>query len=58
MKVQIIATHQCSHRANLERELSELGVVYAVAFVEEDPGLMSRYQIRHSPNLVVDGQVR
>lgn len=57
MKVQIIATHQCSHRANLERELNDLGVVYEVAFVEEDPDLIPHYQIRHSPNLVVDGQV-
>lgn len=57
MKVQIIATHQCSHRANLERELNDLGVVYEVAFVEEDPDLIPLYQIRHSPNLVVDGQV-
>lgn len=57
MKVQIIATHQCSHRVNLERELCDLGIVYEVAFVEENPDLLSRYQIRHSPNLVVDGQV-
>lgn len=57
MRVQIVATHQCSHRANLERELSDLGITYEVLFVEEDPDLLSRYQIRHSPNLVVDGQV-
>lgn len=57
MKVQIIATHQCSHRANLERELNDLGVDYEVLYVEENPDLISRYQIRHSPNLVVDGKV-
>lgn len=57
MKVQIIATHQCSHRANLEHELKDLGMDYEVVFVEENPDLLSRYQIRHSPNLVVDGKV-
>lgn len=57
MKVQVIATQQCSHRVNLERELSDLGIDYELVFVEANPDLMSRYQIRHSPNLVVDGQV-
>lgn len=57
MKVQIIATRQCSHRANLERELNDLGISYELVFVEENPDLLSRYQIRHSPNLVVNGQV-
>ena len=57
MQVQIIATRQCSHRANLEHELNDLGIGYEVVFVEENLDLLTRYQIRHSPNLVVDGRV-
>lgn len=54
MKVQIIATRQCSHRPNLERELKDLGVDYEVLYVEEHPEVVARLGIRHSPNLVVD----
>ncbi len=57
MNVQIIATHQCTHRPNLERELGELGVPFEVIFIEENPDNILHYQIRHSPNLVVDGRV-
>ena len=57
MNVQIIATHTCSHRSNLERELQCLGISYEVVFIEDNPEIIPRYQIRHSPNLVVKGQV-
>lgn len=57
MNVKIIATHQCNHRPNLERELGALGISYEVIFIEENPDYIPRYQIRHSPNLMVDGQV-
>lgn len=57
MNVQIIATHTCSHRNNLERELQSIGVPYEVIFIEDNPEIIPRYQIRHSPNLVVDGRV-
>ena len=57
MEVQIIATHECRHRLDLERELLELGIPFDLAFVEDNEDLVRRYQIRHSPNLVVDGVV-
>ncbi len=57
MNVQIIATHQCTHRSNLEHELAELGIPFEVVFIEENPDYIARYQIRHSPNLVVNGEV-
>ena len=57
MEVQIIATHECRHRLDLERELLELGIPFALVFAEDDEDLVRRYQIRHSPNLVVDGVV-
>jgi len=58
MNVQIVCTHNCTHRHNLEHELKDLGVNYDVVFVEEQPELAQRLGIRHSPNLVVDGEVR
>ena len=57
MNVRIIATRDCSHYHNLERELKDLGVVYEVLFVEDHPEIVQRYSIRHSPNLVVDDEV-
>jgi glutaredoxin len=57
VNVKIIATHSCSHRPNLERELNELGIPYELVFVEERPELAQRLGLRHSPNLVVDDEV-
>ena len=57
MNVRIIATHDCSHYRNLERELKDLAVVYEVLFVEDHPEIVERYSIRHSPSLVVDDEV-
>lgn len=57
MHVQIIATRTCSHRPHLEQELRELGVAYEVLYVEEHPEVVTQFDIRHSPNLVVDGRV-
>jgi glutaredoxin len=57
MNVKIIATRACSHRPNLERELRDLGVSYQLLFVEDQPEIAERFNIRHSPNLVINGAV-
>ena len=57
MDVKIIATRTCSHRPNIERELQDLGVQFEVIFVEEDPGVVTQYAIRHSPNVVINDEV-
>ena len=57
MIVKIIATRNCSHRPNLERELQDLGVQYDVVYVEDNRDVISKYSIRHSPNLVIDDEV-
>lgn len=57
MLVKIIATRQCRHRPNLERELVDIGVEYELVFVEDHPEVQTQYGIRHSPNIVVDDQV-
>lgn len=57
MKVTIIATRSCNHRVNLEKELNDLGVAYELVFAEENPEIVARHAIRHSPNIVVDDHV-
>lgn len=57
MRVKVIATHDCSHRPNLERELADLGVAYELVFIEDQPELISSMNIRHSPNLVINDEV-
>ena len=57
MNVRIIATHNCSHRHNIERDLKDLAIAYEVLYVEDHPEVVQRYNIRHSPNLVVDDEV-
>lgn len=58
MNVMIIATKDCSHCANLARELDDLGVEYRLVFAEAEPELVKKYAIRHSPNLIVDDEVK
>ena len=50
MNVKIMATKACSHRPNLEKELTELQVPYELVFVEDDPEAAARYAVRHSPH--------
>ncbi len=58
VNVLIIATKDCSHCANLIKELKELGVDYRLAYAEDAPELVQKYSIRHSPNLIVDDEVK
>ncbi len=57
MDIFIIATKSCSHCKNLQKELSDLGVECEIYTAEEHPELVDKYQIRHSPNLIVDEEV-
>ncbi len=57
MDVLIIATKNCTHRLNLEKELECLHIPYRVCFVEERPDLVEKFSIRHSPNLIVDDEI-
>ena len=58
MNVMIIATKDCSHRSTLEKELRDLGVDYRLVYAEDEPELVQKYSIRHSPNLIVDEVVQ
>jgi len=57
MDVMIIATKACTHRVNLEKELDCLRIPYRVCFVEDCDDLIQKFNIRHSPNLIVDDEV-
>jgi len=57
MDVVIIATKACSHCQNMTKELQNLGIEHRILYAEEEPDLCSSLDIRHSPNLVVDGKV-
>lgn len=57
MSVTIIATKDCSHRAIIENQLKALGVSYKVEYFEENPGLIQKYNIHHTPNILVDEEV-
>ncbi len=57
MNVKIIATRGCKHCQNIEREFLDLRIEYEVLYVEEHPEVVARHGIRHSPNIMVDGEV-
>jgi glutaredoxin len=57
MECIIVATRNCNHRPILERQLQGMGIHYTVQFVEDHPELKEKYDIQHSPNLIVDGKV-
>ena len=57
MKVQLLVTIDDACLPNLEHEFRDLGISYQVDFVEEHPELVSALQIRHSPNILVDGEL-
>lgn len=55
--VVIFATQSCQHRPVLEKYLKQLGVEYKVTYFEEHPDKFEQLGLRHSPNLIVDGEV-
>ncbi len=57
MDVMIIATNGCSHCTNLSKELDDLGVEHKLVYAEDEAELCEKLAIRHSPNLIVDGEV-
>lgn len=57
MNVLILATRGCSHCKNFSRELNDIGVEHQVQFCDDEPELVKKYAIRHSPNLIVNDEV-
>lgn len=56
-EVTVIASKTCGHYPLLENELRACGVGCEVRFVEDEPGLVGRYGLYQSPNLVVRERV-
>ena len=57
MNVLIMATKDCSHSKNFSRELDDIGIEHHVIYCDDEPALVKKYGIRHSPNLIVNGEV-
>jgi rhodanese-related sulfurtransferase len=57
MEILIAATKDCQHRPILEKELQNADLPYTVKYFEEHPGLIEKYQFKHSPLLIVDEKV-
>ncbi len=57
MEVVVLATRGCSHCKNMSKELDDLEIHHNILYVEDEPELCRKLNIRHSPNLIVDGEV-
>lgn len=57
MRVQLLVTKTDFNLPNLENEFKDLGIKYEVEYVEEQPELVATLNIRHSPNIIVDGRL-
>lgn len=57
MKVQLLVTKTDFSLPNLENEFKDLGISFEVEYIEEHPELVAAHNIRHSPNIIVDGQL-
>jgi len=57
MNVIIAATKACHHCPMIKTELQRLGIDNSVYYFEEHPELVERYNIKHSPLIIVDDEV-
>jgi glutaredoxin len=57
MEVIIAVTKSCGHCPILKRELDELDIPYHVHYLEEHPEWVEKFNLRGSPNLIVDGEL-
>lgn len=57
MNILILATKDCCHCKNFSRELDDIGIEHSVLYCDDEPELVQKYDIRHSPNLIVDDEV-
>lgn len=57
MEILIAATKTCPHRPLLEDIFKNAWLPYKVIYFEDDPELLEKYQIEHSPLLIVDEKV-
>ncbi len=57
MRVQLLVTKNDFNLPNLEKEFKHLGVGYEIQYIEDNPKIVEEFQLRHSPNILVDGKL-
>ena len=57
MKILIAVTKTCPHRPLLEKMLQEAWLPYKVNYFEDHPEIFEKYQLKHSPLLIVDEKI-
>ena len=57
MNVIIAVTKPCHHCPIIERELNAMDINYEVKYLEDNPELSGKFNIRNSPNLIVDDKL-
>ena len=54
MNVLIAVTKPCHHCQILERELNAMDVDYEIKYLEDNPNIVEKFNLRSSPNVIVD----
>ncbi|SDD89792.1 Rhodanese-related sulfurtransferase [Pricia antarctica] len=57
MEILIAATKTCQHRPSLEKVLQGAWLPYKVNYFEDHPEIFEKYQLKHSPLLIIDEKV-
>ncbi|MCB2190665.1 MAG: glutaredoxin [Deltaproteobacteria bacterium] len=57
MDVELAVTRSCYHCPILQAELKKLGIPYSIRYLEDDPELQKRLNVKGSPNILVDGEL-
>ena len=57
MRVQLLVTRTDFSVPNIEREFRDLGIGYQVNYLEDHPDLVTKHNIRHSPIILIDGEL-
>ena len=57
MRVQLLVTKTDFCIPNLENELRDVGINYEIDYIEENPDQVAAHNIRHSPNIFVNGEL-
>ncbi len=57
MKVELAVTRTCNHCPIIENELKKLGIPYSIRYVEDDAEFQQKYNVKGSPNILVDGEL-
>ena len=55
MNITLLVTRTDYCLPNLECECQNLGLDYHIEYIEDCPEIIARYQIRHSPNIFING---